>query len=33
MGSTFPLEQAAQALREMESRKATGKVVLRVRPG
>jgi NADPH2:quinone reductase len=32
VGSTFPLEQAAQALRELESRKATGKVVLRVRP-
>jgi len=33
VGSTFPLEQAARALRELESRKATGKVVLRVRPG
>ncbi|WP_309892129.1 NADPH:quinone oxidoreductase family protein [Archangium sp.] len=32
VGSTFPLEQAAQALRELESRKATGKVVLRLRP-
>ena len=33
VGSTFPLEEAAQALRELESRKATGKVVLRVRLG
>jgi NADPH2:quinone reductase len=33
VGSVFPLEQGAQALRELESRKATGKVVLRVRPG
>jgi NADPH:quinone reductase len=32
VGQVFPLEQAAQALRELESRKATGKVVLRVRP-
>jgi NADPH2:quinone reductase len=32
VGSVFPLEQAAQALRELDSRKATGKVVLRVRP-
>lgn len=33
VGPVFPLEQAAQALRELESRRATGKVVLRVRPG
>jgi NADPH2:quinone reductase len=33
VGSVYPLEQAAQALRELESRKATGKVVLRVREG
>ena len=33
VGSALPLEQAAQALRELESRKATGKVVLRVRSG
>ncbi len=33
VGSVFPLEQAAQALRELDSRKATGKVVLRVRQG
>ncbi len=31
--TVFPLERAAEALRELESRKATGKVVLRVRPG
>jgi NADPH2:quinone reductase len=29
----FPLEEAEQALRELESRTATGKVVLRVREG
>jgi NADPH2:quinone reductase len=33
VGSIFPLEQGAQALRELEARRATGKVVLRVRPG
>ncbi|NTX15723.1 NADPH:quinone oxidoreductase family protein [Myxococcus sp. CA056] len=33
VGSVFPLEQGAQALRELESRRATGKVVLRMRPG
>jgi NADPH:quinone reductase len=33
VGQVFPLEQAAQALRELDSRKATGKVVLRVREG
>lgn len=33
VGQVFPLEQAAQALRELESRRATGKVVLRVREG
>ncbi|WP_164018848.1 NADPH:quinone oxidoreductase family protein [Pyxidicoccus trucidator] len=33
VGSVFPLEQGAQALRELESRRATGKVVLRVRAG
>ncbi|HZI16232.1 MAG TPA: NADPH:quinone oxidoreductase family protein [Myxococcus sp.] len=33
VGSVFPLEQGAQALRELEARRATGKVVLRVRPG
>ncbi|PTL75800.1 NADPH:quinone oxidoreductase family protein [Vitiosangium sp. GDMCC 1.1324] len=31
VSQVFPLEQAAQALRELDSRKATGKVVLRVR--
>jgi NADPH2:quinone reductase len=31
VGQVFPLEQAAQALRELEARKATGKVVLRLR--
>ncbi|WP_257461769.1 NADPH:quinone oxidoreductase family protein [Archangium lipolyticum] len=31
VSQVFPLEQAAQALRELESRKATGKLVLRVR--
>jgi NADPH2:quinone reductase len=33
VGPTYPLEQGAQALRELEQRRATGKVVLRVRPG
>ncbi|HYO54629.1 NADPH:quinone oxidoreductase family protein [Archangium sp.] len=33
VSQVLPLEQAAQALRELESRKATGKVVLRVRAG
>jgi len=33
VGQVFPLEQAAQALRELDSRKATGKVVLRIRQG
>jgi NADPH2:quinone reductase len=33
VGRVFPLEQGAQALRELEARRATGKVVLRVRPG
>lgn len=33
VGQVFPLEQAADALRAVEARKATGKVVLRVRPG
>ncbi len=33
VGSVFPMEQGAQALRELEARRATGKVVLRVRPG
>ncbi len=33
VGSVFPLEQGAQALRELETRRATGKVVLRVRAG
>jgi NADPH2:quinone reductase len=32
VGSTFPLEQAAEALRALDSRKATGKVVLRIKP-
>ena len=31
VGSVFPREQGAQALRELEARKATGKVVLRMR--
>jgi NADPH:quinone reductase len=31
VGSVYPLEQAAEALRELESRRATGKVVLSVR--
>ncbi|MFL5349455.1 MAG: NADPH:quinone oxidoreductase family protein [Hyalangium sp.] len=33
VGTVYPLEQGAQALRELEQRRATGKVVLRVRPG
>jgi NADPH2:quinone reductase len=33
VGPSYPLEQGAQALRELEQRRATGKVVLRVRPG
>lgn len=33
VGQVFPLEQAAQALRELDSRKATGKVVLRIQEG
>jgi NADPH2:quinone reductase len=33
VGSVFSLEQGAQALRELEARRATGKVVLRVRAG
>jgi NADPH2:quinone reductase len=33
VGPVYPLEQGAQALRELEQRRATGKVVLRVRPG
>jgi NADPH2:quinone reductase len=33
VGQVFPLEQAAQALRELESRQATGKLVLRIREG
>ncbi|HLL02258.1 MAG TPA: NADPH:quinone oxidoreductase family protein [Myxococcaceae bacterium] len=33
VGPTYPLEQGAQALRDLEQRRATGKVVLRVRPG
>lgn len=32
VGAVYPLEQGAQALRELEARRATGKVVLRVRP-
>jgi NADPH2:quinone reductase len=32
VGTVYPLEQAADALRELASRKAAGKVVLRVRP-
>jgi NADPH2:quinone reductase len=32
VGSTFPLDQAAEALRALDSRKATGKVVLRIKP-
>lgn len=31
VGSVYPLEQGAQALRELESRKATGKLVLRMK--
>jgi NADPH2:quinone reductase len=31
VGATFPLERAADALREIESRRATGKIVLLVR--
>jgi NADPH2:quinone reductase len=31
VGATFPLERAADALREIESRRATGKIVLTVR--
>jgi NADPH2:quinone reductase len=33
VGAVYPLEEAEQALRELERRHATGKVVLRVRPG
>jgi NADPH2:quinone reductase len=33
VGPTYPMEQGAQALRDLEQRRATGKVVLRVRPG
>ncbi|RKH47394.1 NADPH:quinone oxidoreductase family protein [Corallococcus llansteffanensis] len=33
VGSVFPLEDGAKALRELESRKAVGKVVLRVKAG
>ena len=33
VGQVFPLEQAAQALRELESRQATGKLVLSIRQG
>lgn len=33
VGPVFPLEQGADALRELEQRRAVGKVVLRVRPG
>ncbi|QRN97263.1 NADPH:quinone oxidoreductase family protein [Archangium violaceum] len=33
VSQVFPLEQAAQALRELEARKSTGKLVLRVREG
>jgi NADPH:quinone reductase len=33
VGPTYPLEQGAQALRDLEERRATGKVLLRVRPG
>ncbi|MFP2931655.1 NADPH:quinone oxidoreductase family protein [Pyxidicoccus sp. 3LG] len=33
VGSVFPLEQGAQALHELETRRATGKLVLRMRAG
>lgn len=33
VGPVFPLEQGAQALRELDARRATGKVVLRMREG
>ena len=33
VGPTYPLEQGAQALRDLEQRRATGKIVLRVRAG
>ncbi|WP_224247769.1 NADPH:quinone oxidoreductase family protein [Hyalangium gracile] len=33
VGPVYPLEQGAQALKDLEQRRATGKVVLRVRPG
>ena len=33
VGPVFPLERAAEALRELEARRATGKVVLRLRAG
>jgi NADPH:quinone reductase len=33
VGARFPLERAADALREIDERRATGKVVLDVRPG
>jgi NADPH2:quinone reductase len=33
VGERFPLERAAEALRAIDERRATGKVVLEVRPG
>ena len=33
MGPVFPLGQAAEAVRALDTRKATGKVVLHMRPG
>jgi NADPH2:quinone reductase len=33
VGARFPLDRAAEALREIDERRATGKVVLDVRPG
>lgn len=33
VGTVYPLERAAEALRELDARKATGKLLLRVRPG
>ena len=33
VGARFPLERAADALREIDERRATGKVVLDVRDG
>ena len=33
VGATYPLEEGAQALRDLDERRATGKLVLQIRPG